>query len=106
MPAIPDPWALLVLGSLAVWRVTGLLHHEVGPFAMLSRLRGLFGVLHDRDGEPYSWPAGSPFACWYCLSVWVALGMFGLWFCAQPVVVLFAIAGAAALMQRHIERGG
>lgn len=53
----------LVLGALAVWRVTHLLNAEDGPFDVLVRLRqfagdGLWGDLLD---------------CFYCLSLWIAV---------------------------------
>ena len=52
----------LVLGVLAVWRVTHLLNAEDGPWDLLVKLRqfagnGVFGDLLD---------------CFYCLSLWVA----------------------------------
>lgn len=53
----------LLLGVLAVWRVTHFFHAEDGPWKVGVRLRaragaGFFGALLD---------------CFYCLSVWVAL---------------------------------
>jgi hypothetical protein len=53
----------IVVGVLAVWRVTHLLHAEAGPANLLSHLRratgtGLVAELFD---------------CFYCLSLWVAL---------------------------------
>lgn len=53
----------LVIGVLAVWRITHLFWGEDGPWDCLVRLRraagsGLFGKLLD---------------CFYCLSLWVAI---------------------------------
>ena len=53
----------LVLGVLAVWRVTHLLNAEDGPWKIIARFRvslgrGFFGDM---------------FGCFYCLSVWVSL---------------------------------
>ena len=52
----------LILGVLAVWRITHLLNAEDGPWNLLARLRiiaghGFFGGLLD---------------CFYCLSLWIA----------------------------------
>jgi hypothetical protein len=52
----------LVLGVLAVWRITHLLQAEDGPWDLVVRLRswagaGFWGELLD---------------CFYCLSLWVA----------------------------------
>ena len=58
----------LVLGALAVWRITHLLNAEDGPFDVFARLRrfagdGLWGDLLD---------------CFYCLSLWIA-APFACW---------------------------
>ena len=52
----------LVVGMLAVWRVTHLLQAEDGPWDVVVRLRqavgnGFWGKLLD---------------CFHCLSVWIA----------------------------------
>lgn len=52
----------LLLGVLGVWRVSHLLHAEDGPWRIFSRLRRRLEA-----GAP-----GTLFACFYCLSVWVA----------------------------------
>ena len=56
------PFYWLILGVLAVWRITHLLNAEDGPWDVLVKLRrlagnGVFGGLLD---------------CFYCLSLWVA----------------------------------
>jgi hypothetical protein len=52
----------LVLGVLAVWRVTHLLNAEDGPWDLVVRLRR-------RAGTGF-W--ASLLDCFYCLSLWVA----------------------------------
>lgn len=52
----------LLLGALAVWRVTHLLNSEDGPWQMVVRVRRLAG-----DGF-----FGELLDCFYCLSLWVA----------------------------------
>ncbi|MDL2355988.1 MAG: hypothetical protein QFF03_12095 [Pseudomonadota bacterium] len=53
----------LLLGVLAVWRITHLLQAEDGPWDLVVRLRARAG-----DGA-----AGRLMDCFYCLSLWIAL---------------------------------
>ena len=82
----------LLVGALAVWRVTHLLNAEDGPGKILVRLRraagqGFWGQLLD---------------CYYCLSLWVAAPaafLMGLnW--KQDLVLWLALSGAACLLER------
>jgi hypothetical protein len=50
----------IVVGSLAVWRVTHLVHAEDGPWNVISQAREKLCAF------------GRVTACFYCLSVWVA----------------------------------
>jgi hypothetical protein len=52
-----------LLGTLAVWRITHLLGFEDGPWDLLERMRAMLGHGMVRK----------MFACFYCLSLWVAL---------------------------------
>jgi hypothetical protein len=52
----------LILGALAVWRVTHLLNVEDGPWSIFGRLR--------RQTCESFW--GEVLDCFYCLSIWVA----------------------------------
>lgn len=88
----------LVVGLLAVWRITHLLQAEDGPWEVVLRLRraagqGMLGRLLD---------------CFYCLSLWVA----------APVALLVgegtvarlllwpALSGGAILLERATTRIG
>ena len=53
----------LILGILAVWRITHLLNQEAGPADVLTWLRRWLG----------SGFAGQLMDCFYCLSLWVAI---------------------------------
>jgi Protein of unknown function (DUF1360) len=82
----------LLLGALAVWRVTHLLAGEDGPWDLVLRLRqaagsGFWGRLMD---------------CFYCVSVWVALPFaFGLGESWREGLLLWpALSGAAILLER------
>jgi hypothetical protein len=88
-------WAFLV-ASLAVWRVTHLLHAEDGPWDFALRLRARLG---DRM-------LGRMLQCFYCLSVWVAVP-FVPWITFQftsGLVVWAALSGAAIVIERLTNR--
>lgn len=85
----------LMLGILAVWRVTHLLQAEDGPWDGVTRLR-----LWLADGF---W--GRALDCFYCLSLWVALPPAVLigesWL--ERVLLWPALSGGAVLLQRLSE---
>lgn len=82
----------LVLGVLAVWRVTHLLNGEDGPGDILVKLRRLGG-----DGF---W--GRLLDCFYCLSLWVAAPaavlLAGDWL--ERGFLWLALSGGACLLER------
>lgn len=57
-----EPWPWWLLGVLAVWRLTHFLHVEHGPWGAAARLRAATARL--------GW--AEAFACFHCLSLWVA----------------------------------
>lgn len=80
-----------VLGVLAVWRVTHLLHVEHGPWGVLARLREQAA----RIG------LGELLACFYCLSLWIAAAP-AYWFAATwpgRVVAWLALSAGAILIE-------
>jgi hypothetical protein len=81
----------LVLGALAVWRLTHLFYAEDGPFEVLARLRRVGGRLFD---------------CFYCLSVWVAVPIAIVlgdgW--VERLLLIPALSGAAILAERATTR--
>jgi hypothetical protein len=82
----------LVLGILAVWRITHLLQAEDGPWNIIVQLRRALG--------PGLW--GSLLDCFYCLSVWIA-APFALWLgtgIAHRALLWPALSGAAILLER------
>jgi hypothetical protein len=56
------PFYWLALGILITWRVTHLISIETGPWRLFEKLRRLAG----------SGALGELFACFYCLSLWIA----------------------------------
>jgi hypothetical protein len=84
--------AELVIGVLAVWRVTHLLHAEDGPWQLSARLRRAAG-----SGFP-----GRLLDCFYCLSLWIAipaaLVMAEDW--VSRVLLWLGLSGGAVVIQR------
>jgi hypothetical protein len=82
----------LVVGVLAVWRVTHLLWGEDGPGDLFVRLRRL-------AGEGF---AGRLLDCFYCLSLWVALPFACVlgadW--AERALLWLGLSGGAVLLGR------
>ncbi len=86
----------LLLGALAVWRLTHLFQAEDGPGHVLARLRraakgGFAGELLD---------------CFYCLSLWIAApfawALSDAW--RERLLLLPALSGAAILLERLASR--
>jgi len=82
----------LILGALAVWRITHLLRAEDGPWDSVAKLRRLAGNS--------IW--GKLLDCFYCLSVWVAVP-FAWWLgdnWKHRLLLWPALSGAASLLER------
>src|ERR1700722_14162637 len=81
-----------VLAILAVWRVSHMLSREDGPWDVLVRFRRALGT----------GMLSKLVACFYCLSVWVALPF--AWFLNGNVTETFvgwlALSGGAVLLER------
>ena len=96
--------AAVIIG-LAAWRITALLSYERGPFDIFIRLRSLFGIMHDPDppNEPTSWPDNSlarAIVCPWCLGLWAAAAMYGLWQLEPAVVMVVAAASVVVMVER------
>ena len=86
----------LIVGVLAVWRITHLLAAEDGPWAILARFRqwvgnGFWGELLD---------------CFYCLSMWVAAPL-AIWTgdtAKERVLLWLAFSAGAILLERATEK--
>ena len=82
----------LILGALAVWRVTHLLNAEDGPLNILVRFRGFVG-----NGF---W--GDLLDCFYCLSLWIAVPV--AWWLGdawkERLLLWPALSGASIAIER------
>lgn len=88
----------MVLGVLAVWRVTHLLHAEDGPWNVSVGLRR-------RAGNGFG---GTLLDCFLCLSLWVSfplsLAIGGTW--AERLLLWPALSAGSILVQRVINGAG
>jgi hypothetical protein len=82
----------LLVGVLAVWRVTHLIQAEDGPWDLSVRLRraagqGFWGRLLD---------------CFYCLSLWVSavVALLLAGGAAQAILLWVALSGGAIVLNR------
>lgn len=87
----------LLLLSLATWRIAHAFIWEIGPYEILVKVRGLFGVSEDSFTHKYYWTS-----CFLCTSFWVAILAMCL-----PVIVLvpFALSASAIIIERINDRG-
>jgi hypothetical protein len=88
-------WYWFVLGVMAVWRVTHLLHVEHGPWGIIARSRAAAERLGFSDLVQ----------CFFCLSLWVAAPA-ALWLAsswpARAVAWLALSAGAILIEVRGL----
>lgn len=86
------PATALLVGVLAVWRLTHLLWNEDGPGDVFVKLRRLAGRSF----------AGRLLDCFYCLSLWVALPFAYFladgW--ADRALLWLGLSGGAILLER------
>ena len=82
----------LILGVLAVWRITHLVNAEDGPWQLVVRLRRFVG-----DGF---W--GELMDCFYCLSMWVSAPLAILIGSGikERILLWPALSAGAALLER------
>jgi hypothetical protein len=87
----------LLLGILAVWRITHLLNAEDGPWEVVVRLRRI-------AGEGF-W--GQLLDCFYCLSVWIAapLALYLGTTLSDRILLWLALSAGAILIESVIQRG-
>lgn len=98
---------MAVAVGLAAWRVTMMLNRETGPWDVFVKFRGLFGFTHDADGNVISWPdtmLAKLLSCAFCLSVWCAAAMYGVWRVEPVAVYVVAAMGVAALVEHWFTK--
>lgn len=104
----PENLLELTATALAAWRLAVFMVDERGPWEMMSRVRSLFGVEHDDDQDPISWPERMPgvlFGCVWCMSLWTGGLMYGILLIRPEVVIGVAVWGLATAID-GLVRGG
>ncbi len=92
----------LIIG-FAGWRVASLLTNETGPWKVFQNLRSVLGFTHGDDGSVTSWPDGflpELFSCIWCMSLWAAASMWGLWQLSEPAVGVIAASAILLAVER------
>lgn len=92
-----------LLIAAAAWRMAALISYERGPFDIFLRLRERLNVTHDDSGVPISWPDGfitSLVSCVWCLSLWTALGLWGIYQWNHVVVIILAASAIAISIEQ------
>lgn len=93
-----------LLLALATWRLSWMLAYETGPGAVFERLRFMLGASPPVCQQQITTgDITNVFCCIMCLSVWVALLMVVAHVYAAPVVWVFALSGAAVLIQKAVK---
>ncbi|TMW72953.1 DUF1360 domain-containing protein [Alteribacter natronophilus] len=105
-------WLMMVLLVLAVFRVTHLIVYDT----ITERFRNFFLKEVEEEGEVFYEPregpiirhVGSLLSCHWCTGMWVSVFftagyfLFPAWF--NAVIVIFAVAGAAAVLHSVVVR--
>lgn len=102
---------MIILAS-GSWRLARFLYWDRGPFATFAHLRHLFGVEHDEDGNPVSWPdteIGRILRCLHCLSVYIGLIVASLYLWqATPILLVgapLALSTWIIIIEERFSRG-
>ena len=113
LPSLPE----LLIGGLAVWRVSALIAYERGPFAIFTRIRIAAGINHFDDGTPITdgptvrgihGEFAKLFMCVWCLSPWIGLvwfGSFALWPAVTMVASSVLALSSLAILVERVNHG-
>jgi hypothetical protein len=96
--------AIILLGSLATWRVTSLLIYEAGPFDVFARLRDRLDISYDERSNCYTrWRLAEALCCFKCSSVWVALPVALILDWRVSWLYWLAISAGAIMIDRWVN---
>lgn len=98
---------ILIIG-LAAWRVSVFVTSGNGPWDTMLRMREMFGVEHDVDGNIQSRPVaglGYMITCVWCFSFWAVAFLGGLYVFAPHSVQALAAWGVVGIIQGLVNRG-
>lgn len=91
-----------ILIGLATWRIASLLVNEDGPFNVFLQFRHLLGL--DKIGEIKGF-LPTLFGCVWCISIWTAVAMWGLWELEPIAVMMIAAMTIALTVERWMSNG-
>ncbi len=97
---------VLIIG-LAAWRVSVFVTSGAGPWDTMLRVRELFGVVHDLDGDIESRPVaglGKLITCVWCFSFWAVAFLGGIYTFTPHAVLALAAWGVAGIIQGVVFR--
>lgn len=94
------PMTLLIIVTLATWRLSSLLSNEEGPFGVFEKFRELVGVRYNQYSEPYGLNGlADGVLCLWCNSVWFSTALvLCCWFAGEVtswLVPFYALASSA-----------
>ena len=93
----------MVIIGLASWRLAAMLSYERGPFDVFLRFREALGFKHDDKGKPTEWPSNvvtAALSCVWCLGLWAAAALYGLWQLEPVAVMVVAAASIVVMVER------
>jgi len=93
----------LLIMVLATWRLASMFVSEDGPFDVFRRIRSLFGVTHHDDGSVNQIPDKTLpklFTCMWCMSVWMAGAVYGLWIVCPVIVWILGLSTGGIIVER------
>jgi uncharacterized protein DUF1360 len=94
---VPLLW--VIVGGLAAWRLTSIIHHEkvAAPF------RKLLGVKELTETD-WAYPdtfIGELIECFWCTSVWVSIIVSIIVFFFPPILLPFAFSTVAIMIEKQ-----
>jgi hypothetical protein len=95
-----------LLLTLAVWRITSLLHREDGPWEMFAKFRSFMGVYYDELSVLRGRNVlAEALNCFWCTSIYVAFPAAFLMTGYNVFIVWVALSAAAILLDEFSMKG-
>lgn len=97
------------LAVLAVWRLTYMLQNDSLPFGVLDKFRRLLFEGSGAVWEKPKYELAKGYACFNCLSIWVAIPfalLFAWYHWGYVILLIAAFSGGAMLVNKVYERLG
>lgn len=100
------PLVWLIVGGLAAWRITSILHREKIAAPIRKKI-GIMAVAED-DEDPNYWIypnsfIGQVFHCFWCLSVWVGMILTPILLFIPQLLLPFALSAMSIIVKDYLE---